>query len=64
MSKPVLYVYRGDSSWMVLSQGKEMPTPFPRTVDVDVVIKQTRTLYPGYEVRVWNWHAPKRDWAD
>jgi hypothetical protein len=38
-----------------------VPTPFPRDMEVEESLRVTRGLYPAYEVRILNWHRPKRD---
>ena len=38
-----------------------VPTPFPRDMEVEETLRATRGLYPAHEVRILNWHRPKRD---
>jgi len=30
-------------------------------MDVEAALQATRALYPAHEVRILNWHRPKRD---
>jgi hypothetical protein len=77
MAKPTLYLFRGRSTWQVSRLGMPededllsgavanprtaVPTPFPREMDVEAALRATRNLYPTHDVRILNWHRPKRD---
>jgi hypothetical protein len=74
MSKPILYLYRGEQAWMLsqeIPEDGQWPTAtpislpggleLPRGLDVENALKRARAARPGYEVRVMNWHRPKRD---
>ncbi len=74
MPKPILYLFRGERTWML---SRDIPddgecataTPIllpggaelPRSLDVESALKRARAARPGYEIRVMNWHRPKRD---
>jgi hypothetical protein len=75
--KPILYLFRGKTVWQVSLRGipededfarggpadslTVVSTPFPRDMDVEAALRATRALYPDHEVRILNWHRPKRD---
>jgi hypothetical protein len=77
MAKPILYLFRGKTVWQVSLRGipeegdfgpdgpadslTAVSTPFPRDMDVEDALRATRALYPDHEVRILNWHRPKRD---
>ncbi len=74
MPKPILYLYRGERTWMLsrdIPEDGECPTAtpillpggleLPRELDVENALKRARAARPGYEIRVMNWHRPKRD---
>ncbi len=74
MSKPILYLFRGERTWLLsqgISEDGEYPTAtpillpggleLPRGLDVETALKRARAARPGYEIRVMNWHRPKRD---
>jgi hypothetical protein len=77
VAKPILYLFRGKTGWQVSLRGipeegdshpggpadplTAVPTPFLRAMDVEVALRATRALYPDHEVRILNWHRPKRD---
>jgi hypothetical protein len=77
VTRPILYLFRGDTTWLISLRGipedsdlgpggpsdplTTAPTPFPRHMDVEAALRATRTLYPSHEVRILNWHRPKRD---
>jgi hypothetical protein len=77
MPTPVLYLFRGKSTWQVSLRGipeeenlgsggsvdplTAVPTALPRHMDVEAALQATRALYPAHEVRILNWHRPKRD---
>jgi hypothetical protein len=77
MANPTLYLFRGKSTWQVSLHGMPededllsgavakrriaVPTPFPREMDVETALRATRNLHPTHDVRILNWHRPKRD---
>ncbi len=74
MSRPILYLYRGERTWMLsgdIPDDGECPTAtpilfpggseLPRGLGVETALKRARAARPGYEIRVMNWHRPKRD---
>lgn len=71
MSKSILYLFRGEHAWMLsaaIPEDGECPTSttisfpgLPRGLDVEAALKRARAARPGYEIRVMNWHRPKRD---
>jgi hypothetical protein len=77
MAKPILYLFRGKAVWQVSLRGfpedddfapggptdslTAVSTPFPRDLDVEAALRATRVLHPDHEVRILNWHRPKRD---
>lgn len=77
MAASTLYLFRGKATWLVSLHGMPedddlcsgvdgdprtaVPTPFPREMDIEAALRATRTLYPTHEVRILNWHRPKRD---
>ncbi|MGH7408726.1 MAG: hypothetical protein ACREKF_12060 [Candidatus Methylomirabilales bacterium] len=79
MKKPILYIFRGDKSWMISFQGMPeeddmqdflaglrpgvVATRFARDTDVEVVLKEVKAKNPAYEVRLLNWDRPKRDYV-
>ena len=78
MKKQILYIFRGDKSWMISFRGMPeeedmrdflarlapgvIATQFARDTDVEVVLKEVKAKNPAYEVRVLNWDRPKRDY--
>ena len=78
MKKPILYIFRGEKSWMISFQGMPeeedmrdflaglvpgvIATRFARDADIEVVLKEVKARNPAYEVRVLNWDRPKRDY--
>jgi hypothetical protein len=74
MSKPILNLFRGERTWILsrdIPYDGECPTAtpilmprgseLPRELDVETALKRARAERPGYEIRVMNWHRPKRD---
>ncbi len=74
MPKPILYLYRGERTWMLsrdIPDDGECPTAtpillsrgleLPRELGVETALNRARAARPGYEIRVMNWHRPKRD---
>ncbi len=78
MKKPILYIFRGDKSWMISSRGMPeeedmrdfmagsppgvVATRFARDADVEVVLREVQASNPAEEVRLLNWDRPKRDY--
>lgn len=72
MSKPILYLYRGERTWMLCEDIPEeegqrsspfTATPVLREVAVETALPIVQAELPGYEVRILNWHRPKRDYS-
>jgi hypothetical protein len=77
VATPILYLFRGKTVWQVSLRGipeendfgpggptdslTVVSTPFTRDMDVEGALRATRALYPDHEVRILNWHRPKRD---
>lgn len=38
-------------------------TPLLREVDVEMALQTMQAELPGYEIRILNWHRPKRDYS-
>jgi hypothetical protein len=64
MKKPVLYLHFDKSHWLVLRQGRPLGVIAARDVKVEDALHKAQAAYPDYDVRVWAWEAPKRDWID
>jgi len=72
MPKPIRYLYRGERTWMVCEEipedegvqlSRSTSTLVPREVDVETALQMVQAELPGYDIRVLNWHRPKRDYA-
>ena len=77
MAKPILYLFRGETTWMLslrgipeeedLATGGETAsatiaaTAVRRDVDVETALRLVQAQNPVAEVRILNWHRPKRD---
>jgi hypothetical protein len=77
VAQPIVYLYRAKSVWQVSLRGipeehdlgpggppdplTAVPTPLPRDMDVETALRSTRGVYPTHEIRILNWHRPKRD---
>ena len=66
MPKPILYLFRGEQGWMLSrdERATSAPIPFPglpRGLDVEEALERTKEACPSYEIRVMEWHRPKRD---
>ena len=74
MPKPILYLFRGEQAWLLspaFPEDGQRPTAapillpggleLPRGLDVEAALTRARAVRPGYEIRVMNWHRPKRD---
>ncbi len=64
MMKPVLYLHCDESHWLVLREGRSLGVVAARNVKVEDALRKARSAYPEYDVRVWAWEAPNRDWID
>jgi hypothetical protein len=63
MPKPILYLYRGEHTWMVSEDipedeggwsARSCATPFFRGVDAETTLRTVQAELPGYEIRVLN----------
>lgn len=72
MAKPIVYLYRGDHTWMVSPDipedeggraSRATATRLLRDVDVETALQAVRVELPGYDIRVLNWYRPKRDYS-
>ena len=79
MEKPIAYLFRGERFWMLslggIPEGDELrdsppgsnpditPTAFSREADVELVLRAVRAANSGHDIRVLNWHRPKRDFT-
>ena len=77
MTKPILYLFRGERVWMLSLRGMPededltprsgassptlVPTTIARDVDVPTALRLVQMENPTAEVRILNWHRPKRD---
>lgn len=70
MPKPILYLYRGEHTWMVSEDipedegggsSRSAVISVLREVDVETALQIVQAELPEYEIRVMNWHRPKRD---
>ena len=75
MAKPVLYLLRGEQGWFLSPSIPEDNERFisatlvalpgglalPPGMNVETALKRAQAARPGYEIRVMNWHRPKRD---
>jgi hypothetical protein len=69
MPKPIVYLFRGDRTWMVSQdiaddggvRSQFIPTLLPRDVNVETALQTVRAELPDYDVHVLNWHRPPRD---
>jgi hypothetical protein len=73
--KPILYLFRGETVWMLSTKGIPeeddlrrgggadgvVATTVPRNVEVESALRLVQAEHPGQEVRIMNWHRPKRD---
>jgi hypothetical protein len=75
--KPIQYLFRGETVWMLSLRGipedeelkgprrAEAPvivaTAVRREVDVETALRFVQAQHPTAEVRILNWHRPKRD---
>ena len=72
MPKPILYLYRGEHTWMVSSDIPEdeggqaacaTATRLLRDVGVETALQTVQAELPEYDIRVLNWYRPKRDYS-
>ena len=72
MARAILYLFRGETVWMLSVQGipeegdmtlgsgasspNIVPTPFPRDLDVEHVLREVLVQNPSSEGRILNWH--------
>ncbi len=75
MPKPIVYLFRGTAVWMLATRGIPeeedlqvgvaadgvVPTSVPRDVDIESALRRVQAQYHDREVRILNWHRPKRD---
>ena len=77
LTKPLLYLFRGKTVWMLSFRGIPededltmsgeaasptiVPTAVPRAVDGETAFRPVPVQHPTAEVRILNWHRPKRD---
>jgi hypothetical protein len=77
LNKPTLYLFRGETVWMLSLRGIPeeddldshsltasptiVPTAISRDVDVEAALRLVQVQHPESEVRILNWHRPKRD---
>jgi hypothetical protein len=77
LTKPTLYLFRGEAVWMVSLRGipededlkpsslasspTTVPTAIPREVEVEQALRTVQAQHPDAEVRILNWHRPKRE---
>jgi len=77
LTKPTLYLFRGETVWMLSLRGIPeeedlpprsptssptiVPTAVPREVDVEMALRRVQAQHPNADVRILNWHRPKRD---
>ena len=62
MPKPILYLFRGERTWMVSQDIADdagmrscfTATPLLRDVDVETALQTMQAELPGYEIRVLN----------
>ncbi len=71
MPKPILYLYRGEHTWMVSEDipedegrgsSRSAVISVLREVDVETALQIVQAELPEYEIRVMNWYRPKRDY--
>jgi hypothetical protein len=74
MSKPILYLSRGEKCWVLtreIADRYDVPCievclasgqPLPCTIDIEVALKRAKAMRPGYDIKVSNWFFPKVDW--
>jgi hypothetical protein len=43
--------------------GRSTSTPLLREVDVETPLQTVQAELPAYDIRVLNWHRPKRDYT-
>jgi hypothetical protein len=77
LNKPILYLFRGETVWMVSLRGIPeeedldspslavsptiVPLTISRDVEVETALRLTQVKHPESEVRILNWYRPKRD---
>ena len=77
MTKPILYLFRGETVWMLSLRGipededlkpralasspTTVPMAIPREMEVEAALRAAQAQHPDAEVRILNWHRPKRD---
>jgi hypothetical protein len=69
MPKPIVYLFRGDQTWMVSQtiaddrgvRPRFIPTLLSRDVDVETALQTVRAELPDYDIRILNWHHPAGD---
>jgi hypothetical protein len=77
VTRSILYLFRGETVWMLSLRGIPededltvsggtsspaiVPTAVPRDVDVEKALRLVQAQHPASEVRILNWHRPKRD---
>ena len=69
MPKPIVYLFRGNQTWMVSQdvaddggvRSRLIPTLLPRDVNVETALQAVRAELPDYDIRVLNWNRPQRD---
>jgi hypothetical protein len=72
MPNPILYLYRGEHTWMVSQvipqdedgwSSRSSATRVLCEVDVEAALRIVQAELPGYEIRVLNWYRPKREYS-
>ena len=77
MTKRTLYLFQGETVWVLSLHGMPedadlkprtlasspttVPTAIPRDVEVETALRTIQAQHPDAEVRILNWHRPKRD---
>jgi hypothetical protein len=77
LTKPTLYLFRGETVWMLSLRGIPededlkpramassptiVPTAIPREMEVEAALRTVQAQHPDAEIRILNWHRAKRD---
>jgi hypothetical protein len=77
LTKRTLSLFRGETVWRrslhgipedenlkpssLVSSPTTVPTDIPRDVDVEEALRAVEGQHPDADVRILNWHRPKRD---
>jgi len=77
LTKPTRYLFRSETGWMLSLRGipededlmprslasspTTVPTAIPREVEVEAALRTVQGQHPDAEIRILNWHRPKRD---